>query len=151
MSNGLVPVQKRAELQGNFITRSSTSLKVATEWRSPMRHYPFLPVGRKWLGVSGHIWSVAAQGQINNIHSEAFHSFLQILSECWMKRLWFFDTFNVSMVGTRWLAFYSTHKNPSRSAWFACGTWRPRCLKGKKKNHNPVSGDHAPYCFMGTC
>lgn len=90
VSNGLVPVQKSAELQGNFITRSSTSLKVATERSTQcMRHYPFLPVGREWLGVSGHIWSFAAQGQINNVYSEAFRSFLRILSERWMKKLWF--------------------------------------------------------------
>lgn len=89
VSNGLMPVQKSAELQGNFITRSSTSLKVATERRSRMRHYPFLPVGRKWLGVSGHIWSFAARGRINSVYGEAFHRFLQIFSKCWMKRLWF--------------------------------------------------------------
>lgn len=53
--------------------------------------YETLPVSsrRKWLGVSGHIWSFAAQGQINNVYHEAFHSFLQIFSECWMKRLRF--------------------------------------------------------------
>lgn len=64
-----------AELQGNFITRSSTSLKVATERRSRMRHYPFLPFGGKWLGVSGHIWSVAAQSQISNINTKLFTAF----------------------------------------------------------------------------
>lgn len=87
--NGLVPLSRSAELQGNFITRSSTSLKVATEQRSRTGHYPFLPVGRKRLGVPGHIWSFAAQGQINKSVHGAFHSFLQIFSKCWMKRLWF--------------------------------------------------------------
>lgn len=60
----------------------------------------------------------------------------------------FFNTFNGSMVGTRWLAFYPAHKKSSRSPWFAGGTRRPRCLSKKKFNPNTVSGDHAPYCLM---